>query len=686
MRLSLGVATAGSCTGVALASCELMFDAAANGDVALVEHFLAQRCDTARGASGFRAALAAVAYGHVDVLGALLRSGDAVNQVTNVITLLISAAQTGRGDVVGLLIAYGAAVDQALDDYWTPLLLAAFHGHTGVVDVLIAAGANVNKAAPDGATPLFHASREDHTGIFALLVAHGAAVDQKTKEGSTPLLVAASRGNAGVCDALVAAGANLSKAAPNGATPLLFAAQEGHAGVVNLFIAMGANVDNAWADATPLYAAAHNGHSDIVEMLIESGADVDKATADGTTPLDVAAHYGHSVVEMLIKKRRKCEQGGAERGDAAAICLAGGGHAGVVDLLIATGANMNDAAADGTTPLCAAAQNGHRNVVAIFIEIGGDLNKASVEGATPLYGAAQNGHPAVVEMLIECGADLNRLTHNGETPAFTAAMADAAYLDLVRDAGADQAVRRNGAPSKPRSTTTKRRREKTKPGSSRTLSNEPPADDTDEAAMHIDESSQAGDAASFSVDEVKTETCDDEHARLVEAPPPPDDFDDATTVALLESLGLGSLLAVFREHEIDDSALLYLEPGDMRDMDIPLASALKILSAAVLDGATQHQAVLEAELHEHRAELARLKVAQRDVDEDMMCPISSELMKDPGISRDGNTYERVCIEQWRVDVALDNEALSSLDVVPNIFARKKIAEFLDKCRRAPAFR
>ncbi|KAJ1456944.1 ankyrin repeat-containing domain protein [Pelagophyceae sp. CCMP2097] len=481
MRLSLAMAMAGSCAGVALAPCARMFAAAANGNLALVEDLLTQGCDTNfQDANGFTAA---------------------------------------------------------------PLMIVAQNGHAGVVDLLIAAGANVNKAEPDGATPLILAAQNGHGGIVALLLARGA---------------------------------NVNNAAANKMTPLYVAARNGHSHVVEQLIAAGANLNDASAEGmTPVYVSALNGRRDVVEMLIESGADLNRATHDGRTPAYAAALLGHAVAFDMLLGALGCDV-------------------------------VNQADNDGWTLAHAAASTGHA-VLTSLLRAGCDVSTVKTkDGDTPLQLALRYNNMAAIELLATAAP--TRALRGRSIALFSlvvaflgswalyqaswalyqargaGARADAACLDLLRDSGSDQA---------PRSTTTKRRREKSKPGAdadaattttttsgeprgaltqSRTLPSEPPAaDDNDEAAMHIDESSQAGDAASHSVEEVKTETCEDEHTRPVEASPPPDDFDDATTVALLESLGLGSLLAVFREHEIDDSALLYLEPGDMRDMDIPLA-------------------------------------------------------------------------------------------------------------------
>ena len=59
------------------------------------------------------------------------------------------------------------------------------------------------------------------------------------------------------------------------------------------------------------------------------------------------------------------------------------GHAGVVELLLARGADPNKARTDrGTTPLYIATQQGHAGVVELLLANGADANKANLEGGT----------------------------------------------------------------------------------------------------------------------------------------------------------------------------------------------------------------------------------------------------------------------------------------------------------------
>jgi ankyrin repeat protein len=102
------------------------------------------------------------------------------------------------------------------------------------------------------------------------------------------------------------------------------------------------------------------------------------------------------------------------------------GHVAVVRCLVKElGADVNQAANDGTTPLYFAAAKGDLAVAQLLVEeLGADVNQGLHDGATPLYIAAQEGHLAMVRCLVKkLGADVNRARHNGGTPLMIAASA-----------------------------------------------------------------------------------------------------------------------------------------------------------------------------------------------------------------------------------------------------------------------
>ena len=156
------------------------------------------------------------------------------------------------------------------------------------------------------------------------------------------------------------------------------------------------------------------------------------------------------------------------------------------------------------------------------------------------------------------------------------------------------------------------------------------------------------------------------------------------------------LLPIFVAEEINDNVLPCLDPSDLIGLGVSQMTCLTILGAAhsaaknkkletedVLDNVAKHQSVLEEALREHREEIKRLRI--RELPEDLCCPITCEIMKDPVLCvEDGHTYERVAVEQWFATGARTSPAtsaeLESTALAPNHMARKLIAALLEEHR------
>ena len=66
------------------------------------------------------------------------------------------------------------------------------------------------------------------------------------------------------------------------------------------------------------------------------------------------------------------------------------------------------------------------------------------------------------------------------------------------------------------------------------------------------------------------------------------------------------------------------------------------------------------------------------------CPITAELMRDPVIDREGNSYERIAIEEWialKGVSPITRNPLHTGDLAPNRALREAIADALRSGRK-----
>jgi hypothetical protein len=148
----------------------------------------------------------------------------------------------------------------------------------------------------------------------------------------------------------------------------------------------------------PLIVASEKGHLAVVRVLCELGERY--GTRFRTINMVRSPHRGWAALHFASEK----------------------GHAEIVRLLAQSGAKLNAATKNGSTPAYLAAQNDHANVVRALGELGADLSAAErIHGLTPLHVASSWGLSAVVQALAELGAEVNALDHLGE-PALALAL------------------------------------------------------------------------------------------------------------------------------------------------------------------------------------------------------------------------------------------------------------------------
>ena len=378
--------------------------------------------------------------------------------------------------VLALVSAAGAARAQTgAPSGMSPLVTAVHNGDTAALRARLAGTVDVNARQPDGATALHWAVHHEDVVAADLLLGAGADADAANDLGVTPLLMACRRGHGALVERLLAAGADANAALPSGETALMAAARAGSLAAVNALLARGARVNAAEATRgqTALMWAVANRRPAVTRALLDHGAAVGARTVTrrrvynmGGSRSAGSASRGIALEEVV------------EGGSTALLFAARSGDVESARLLLAAGADVDDAAADGNPALVVAAHGGHGSLAALLLRAGADPD-ASPLGYTALHAAVLRGalrdrgvpnddpgagvplvrallaHGADPDPRLARGSPVRRWSHDfafmdrwvGATPFWLAAhFLETEMMQVLADAGADpRAPNRAGA-------------------------------------------------------------------------------------------------------------------------------------------------------------------------------------------------------------------------------------------------
>ncbi len=138
----------------------------------------------------------------------------------------------------------------------------------------------------------------------------------------------------------------------------------------------------------PLHKATRYGQEDVVKFLLTSGADPNSRDSFGDTPLMAAVAGTRDGVTEQCRLR-------------------------IMRHLLANGAKVDLAGAQGNTALSLAVMLNHPLFVEELLKAGADVNTRDAYGCTPLHQAKD---VTLAKLLILSGADIAAVTTNGGTP------------------------------------------------------------------------------------------------------------------------------------------------------------------------------------------------------------------------------------------------------------------------------
>jgi len=277
-----------------------------------------------------------------------------------------------------------------------PLIDAARNADADALRALLKQGVDVNAAAGDGTTALHWASYRDDVDSADLLIRAGANVNAANDLGATALWTASLNGSAAMVRRLLQAKADPNLALLLGETPLMSASRSGSPDVVAQLIDKGATVNTRGPRGqTALMWAVSQQHADVVKVLLARGADIHARSEMWNQMMAVPPH-GKPEYNRLIP----------HGGDTALLFAARVGDLASATLLLAAGANVNDADAWGVSATTLAAHSGFSEIVELLLDKGADAN-ASGPGFTALHEAIMRRDEKMVSALLAHGANPN---------------------------------------------------------------------------------------------------------------------------------------------------------------------------------------------------------------------------------------------------------------------------------------
>jgi ankyrin len=392
---------------------------------------------------------------------------------------LHSAIRNRHEDIFRVLVDRGLDISIRDEAGNTPLHIAAEFNVPRVVDILLESGgceADIENEA--NSTPLHLASKEGHSRIVQTLLEFCADKDTRDAENLTPIWLASYYGHVKVVEDLVALplpdvksinhlgwtalhaaydnpritklllGAKAEPDAKDhkGCTPLALAATGGQAETIRVLLAAGAATDIPDMDGNLTVHLASQSHSRMaVEVLAQSGVDIQAERNDGTTALHLACEGGkEATVEYLLhlglNARKESDHYGTPL---TAAMLAAHDCVAIGELLVKSGANVNDTGGEFQTPLQAACAEGLEEAVEWLLGLRADVNCIGGKYGTALCAAVasdKGDSHRKAQLLLDRQADVDASGDRGTPLQIAASKGSDTLIDLLLQRGADPTV------------------------------------------------------------------------------------------------------------------------------------------------------------------------------------------------------------------------------------------------------
>ncbi|XP_054713760.1 ankyrin repeat and protein kinase domain-containing protein 1-like [Uloborus diversus] len=307
------------------------------------------------------------------------------------------------------LLADADCITDILDhNGFAPIHWAACCGFVGVIRKLLAAGAET-LSRNEVFSPIRLALEFKQETAAELLLDADCITDTQNVIKEPLLHLAVRLGYLGVIEKLLTAGAD-TRLINKGYTPLHVALTEEKEAAAELLADADCITDILDEDGlAPIHWAAMRGFVGVIRKLLAAGADTRFGSEGGSnTPIRLAIECEQETAVELLLKADSFTEFRNSAGETSLHHAAGVGYLGIIEKLLAAGADTRAKDDRGCTPLHIALFRGGTEAVAeLLVGADGEIDSLDSLGCTPLYRAAECGYVGVVRKLLWSGARLD---------------------------------------------------------------------------------------------------------------------------------------------------------------------------------------------------------------------------------------------------------------------------------------
>lgn len=331
-----------------------------------------------------------------------------------------------------------AGTAQAQKPSGEALVLAAQNGQNAEVAALLKQGAPIDATDSTGETALAWAVMNSDADLAAALLKARANPNTTDASGVTPLMVAIENHQPEMVKLLLDKGANANVARMTGETALMLAVRAGSAEMVSALLERNADVNAREASFGQTALMWSAGRPELARMLLAKGADIKPVTKDWTveaviyTPVTVTV--GVTGIPWNNDGTRTTKVGGLN----ALMFAVQNDDLETAKMLIEAGADVNQASADGTTPLLAALYHWRSGEDQVVVRPGRPTLRNSAISFVANYKMAN--------LLMDHGAKADAVDGAGYTPLHGAMIGLAPTNGRAPRAHVDRGIQRDANP------------------------------------------------------------------------------------------------------------------------------------------------------------------------------------------------------------------------------------------------